>query len=223
MHFPAILLKFAISLDGYLDDTSQKRLLLSNQADFDRVDAERADCDAILVGANALRKDNPTLVIKKQANRLKRFAAQKPPLTKVTLTASGNLSPDARFFTEGEAQKIIYCGNEAFPRLQERFKAPHIIVPSNEKGVDFEFLLTDLYHRGIRKLMVEGGGQVLTKFLQLGLFDELQISIAPFFVGEHDAPRFVHAGVFQHTKDHRLYLKSSEKIGDMALLTYLKT
>ena len=48
-----------MSLDGYLDSATDERLLLSNDADFDRVDEVRAGCDAILVGAATVRNDNP--------------------------------------------------------------------------------------------------------------------------------------------------------------------
>jgi 5-amino-6-(5-phosphoribosylamino)uracil reductase len=58
---PYVLLSCAASIDGYIDDATDERLLLSNDADFDRVDAVRAECDAILVGANTIREDNPGL------------------------------------------------------------------------------------------------------------------------------------------------------------------
>ncbi|WP_026412881.1 dihydrofolate reductase family protein [Actinomadura oligospora] len=54
-----MLLSCAASVDGYIDDATEERLLLSNDEDFDRVDDVRASVDAILVGANTIRKDNP--------------------------------------------------------------------------------------------------------------------------------------------------------------------
>ena len=64
---PYTLLSCAMSLDGYLDDASDRRLILSNEADFDRVDEVRAGCDAILVGAATVRNDNPRLVVAERA------------------------------------------------------------------------------------------------------------------------------------------------------------
>jgi 5-amino-6-(5-phosphoribosylamino)uracil reductase len=66
---PYVLLSCAASIDGYIDDTSETRLLLSNDTDFDRVDDVRASCDAILVGATTIRKDNPRLLVRSQARR----------------------------------------------------------------------------------------------------------------------------------------------------------
>src|SRR3712207_8520040 len=66
---PYVLLSCGMSLDGYLDDASEERLLLSNDADFDRIDAVRARCDAILVGARTVRRDNPRLLVRSAARR----------------------------------------------------------------------------------------------------------------------------------------------------------
>ena len=61
---PYILLSCGMSLDGYLDDATSRRLVLSNAADLDRVDAVRAGCDAVLVGAGTVRADNPRLLVR---------------------------------------------------------------------------------------------------------------------------------------------------------------
>src|SRR2546428_9593973 len=76
---PYVLLSCAMSIDGYIQDTTETRLLLSNDADFDRVDAVRADCDAILVGADTIRQDNPRLLVRSQARRDARLARGLPP------------------------------------------------------------------------------------------------------------------------------------------------
>ena len=63
---PYILLSCGMSIDGYLGSATPRRLELSNDADFDRVDAVRASCDAILVGAATVRNDNPRLLVRSQ-------------------------------------------------------------------------------------------------------------------------------------------------------------
>ena len=81
---PYVLLSCAMSVDGYIDDATSERLRLSNPADLDRVDAVRAGCDAILVGAGTIRADNPKLLIRSEARRKQRAARGKPAdLTKV--------------------------------------------------------------------------------------------------------------------------------------------
>ena len=75
--------------------SAASRLLLSNEADFDRVDAVRASCDAILVGATTVRNDNPRLLVRSQALREERSARGLAPTPmKVTVTRRAEL--DAR-------------------------------------------------------------------------------------------------------------------------------
>jgi 5-amino-6-(5-phosphoribosylamino)uracil reductase len=68
--------------------------------------------------------------------------------------------------------------------------------------------------------MVEGGGTVHTQFLSAGLVDELQLVVAPFFVGDSRAPRFVGDGAFPWTPEHRAELAEVRQIGDVVLLRY---
>jgi len=74
---PYTLLSCCVSIDGYIGNAAS-RLLLSNDADFDRVDAVRASCDAILVGAETVRVDNPRLLVRSQTRRDERAARGLP-------------------------------------------------------------------------------------------------------------------------------------------------
>jgi 5-amino-6-(5-phosphoribosylamino)uracil reductase len=182
---PYTLLSCAVSIDGYLDDTSAQRLLLSNEADFDRVDAVRAGCDAILVGANTIRRDNPRLVIRDLARRAARVAHGLPPdPLKVTVTASGDLDPGSRFFTVGESEKLVYA-----PTPPAHLDGVATLVAAD----DLRAVLADLAARGVGRLMVEGGATILAALLADGLADELQLAIAPRFVGDPGAPRLTGA------------------------------
>jgi 5-amino-6-(5-phosphoribosylamino)uracil reductase len=89
---PYTLLSCGMSIDGYLDSATVKRLPLSNDADFDRVDAVRASCDAILVGAATVRNDNPRLLVRSAARRDARLARglRSTPI-KVTVTRRAHL------------------------------------------------------------------------------------------------------------------------------------
>ena len=75
---PYVLLSCATSADGYLDDASPRRLILSGPADLDRVDEVRAGCDAIMVGAQTVRTDNPRLLIRDPRRRARRAARGLP-------------------------------------------------------------------------------------------------------------------------------------------------
>ncbi|WP_213008174.1 RibD family protein [Paractinoplanes toevensis] len=217
---PYTLLSCGMSIDGYLDDAAQDRLLLSNDADFDRVDEVRAGCDAILVGSNTIRQDDPRLMIRSAERQQARVTRGEPPHPlKVTVTGSCAIDPAARFFALGDVDKLVYCASAAVGSAQERLGEVATIIDAGDP-VDLALVMSDLAARGVRRLMVEGGGSMHTQFLTAGLADELQLVVAPFFVGDSRAPRFVSDGDFPWGPGHRARLAGVRQIGDVVLLRY---
>ncbi|WP_089100687.1 dihydrofolate reductase family protein [Streptomyces hyaluromycini] len=219
MPYPFVLLSAAVSLDGYLDDTGPDRLLLSSPADFDRVDEVRASVDAILIGAGTIRADNPRLLVNSPERRAARTAAGRPeyPL-KVTVTATGDLDPDAKFWHTGGA-KIVYTTDEGARRARALGIAADVV--SLGADLDWRPLLEHLHDvRGVHRLMVEGGGTVHTQLLQQGLADEVQLVLAPLFVGDPKAPRLFGPGGYQAG---RLRLLDTRRIQDVVLMRYEPT
>lgn len=217
---PYLLLSVATSLDGYIDDTGPDRLLLSNSEDFDRVDAVRAESDAILIGAGTLRADNPRLLVNSAERRAHRASRGLPeyPL-KVTLSASGNLDPDAKFWHHGD-RKLVYSTDAGATKLREQLGELADIVALGT-DIDFGRLLDDLGDRDVQHLMVEGGGHIHTALLSQGLADELQLAIAPTIVGDPEAPKFLHPAHYPGSPTRRMTLIETRTIGDVALLRYL--
>ena len=219
---PYTILSSAISIDGHLNDTSEERLLLSHPKDFERVDSVRATCDGILVGAHTLRVDNPGLRIRSAPliqHRLDAGMPQDP--ARITLTSSGNLPGSHRFFEENGTPIYVYCPSKTAAHLNQGLKnTPAQIVPLGDSVVPLRSLLIDLKKRNIHRLLIEGGEQIATAFLTEGLINELQIAIAPFFVGDSLAPRLVGAGTFPQNKNNRMDLLETKMVGDMAVLTY---
>lgn len=149
----------ATTADGFLDDTTPQRLVLSTPEDWAEVYRLRGQHDAILVGAETLRRDNPRL---------------KCCPTKVSLTASGNLSSELRVFSS-EGKKIIFS-LRPLPQLSEVCE----VVVLNE--ISAAAIVTELEKRGIRRLFVEGGSQVLNLFLEADMVDVLRVAVNPTIV-----------------------------------------
>ena len=209
-----------MSIDGYLGSATEKRLLLSNDADLDRVDAVRATCDAILVGAATVRNDNPRLLVRTQARRDERVArGLRPSPIKVTVTERAQLDPCANFFATGDTEKLVYCASATVAEARDRL-GPVATVVDGGHPVDMQRMSEDLYARGVHRLMVEGGGMVHTQFLTADLADELHLVVAPFFVGDSRARRFVSDGRFPWNPDRRATLAEVRRIGDVVLLRY---
>ena len=217
---PYVLLSVAMSIDGHIDDASPSRLRLSGPEDFDRVDAERAAADAILVGAGTLRADNPGLLVKDAGRRAQRVAAGRAefPL-KVTLTATGNLDSRLDVWHQGDA-KLVYTSAAGAERLGDRLAGLAEVVALGSGSVDLGAVLDDLGARGVGRLLVEGGTAIHTAFLSRGLADELHLAIAPIIVGDARAPRFLGPAAYPEA---RLRLAEARPVGDVVLLRYVLT
>ena len=94
------------------------------------------------------------------------------------------------FFTTGDGDKLVYCASGSIGRARRRLGEVATVVDGGRR-VDVRWLSEDLHRRGVRRLMVEGGASVHTQFLTADLADELQLVVAPFFVGNPRANRFV--------------------------------
>src|SRR6516165_8346138 len=179
---PYVVLSCATSADGYLDDATLRRLILSGPADLDRVDEVRAGCDAILVGAQTVRRDDPRLLIRDPRRSARRAARGLPAHpARVTLTATGDLDPGARFFAPG-ALRLVYCATSALATAAKLRDSAVLIDAGDPLSV--AFMLADLTERGVARLLVEGGARVLGDFLAAGQADELNLAVAPFFVAD---------------------------------------
>jgi len=218
---PYVLLSAAMSADGYIDDASRARLVLSDEADLDRVDELRAGSDAIMVGASTIRLDNPRLLVRSPQRRQRRRDAGMPGSPrKVTVTGTADLDPGARFFTaftEADEPPLVYAGSAASAGSTGRLAAVATVIPVPALEADLGWVLADLAGRGVRRLMVEGGASLLSQFLAAGLADELQLAVAPVFVADPAAPRLARdaAGT------GRMRLAGVSQAGDMAVLRYL--
>jgi 5-amino-6-(5-phosphoribosylamino)uracil reductase len=180
----------------------------------------RAECDAILLGAQSVRRDNPSLLLEHPGLVEERVRRGQPAeLTKVTLTKSGNLDPKSKFFTTGSTRKLVICPPSAAAALEQRLgSAADIIALELLTPVAIVRALRD---RGIRRLFVEGGSVVLTAFLSAGVFHRLRVAVAPFFVGDDSAPRFVRGARFVHNKNSRLRVTRARVLGDVTVIDLL--
>lgn len=169
-----ITLSYATTSDHYLDDRSPERLVLSTPEDWAEVYRLRALHDAILVGAETVRRDDPSLRLRIPEARAERLAAGlRPDPVRVTLTASGDLSPAARLFTTGEGERIVFA-----PRELPALNGAAEVIPC-DAPITAAQVVTELEKRGIRSLFVEGGPRTLRLFLEEGLADRVRVAVNP--------------------------------------------
>ncbi len=209
--YPKIILKLAISIDGYLDDLNTDRLILSSEEDKLAVDQLRSEVDAILVGANTIRKDDPRLLIKNAeyiSQRIQNNLTNQP--WRIVISASGILPPNSKIFS-GEAPTIIFCDQLKIPNPV--FGVKILPLPSS-----LPELMKQLKALGINQLLVEGGANLINQLINLELFDQLRLAIAPITLG----PLPISAPRFNITKLLSLKEFKSEQLGTTTINWFKK-
>lgn len=163
-----------MTADGFMDDNTPQRLIISTPEDWAAVCELRTRCDAILVGAETLRRDNPSLLLRDESAReRRRRAGLRPDIAKVCVTRSGDLTPDLNFFTAGDADRYVFS-RRALPQLEGR-----AFLFVHKEPITARTITDRLERCGIRHLLVEGGAQVLRMFLEEGLADTLRVATNP--------------------------------------------
>jgi 5-amino-6-(5-phosphoribosylamino)uracil reductase len=181
-----------------------------------------------VVGANTIRKDDPRLLIRDPRRGSRRIARGLPAHpARVTLTATGDLDPGARFFAPG-SPRLVYCATSALLTARVRVGQGRIegarvegdgaVFIDAGDPLSLRIMLEDMTERGIRRVMVEGGARLLGDFLADGLADELQLAVAPFFIADPAAPRL---NLPRLRPDGPMTLAQSFRVGEVAVLRYL--
>ncbi|MGW2671510.1 bifunctional diaminohydroxyphosphoribosylaminopyrimidine deaminase/5-amino-6-(5-phosphoribosylamino)uracil reductase RibD [Streptomyces sp. NPDC001272] len=169
---PHVTWKYAATLDGRSaaeDGTSRWITSAESRADVHRL---RAEADAVLVGAGTLRADDPHLAVRGTDG-----ATQ--PL-RVVLDARAGLLPTARVLDDA-APTLIVTGEDADTRHLPG--ADLLRLPLHEGRIPLHRLLTELYARGVRSVLLEGGPTLAGAFLEAGAVDRVIGYIAPALLG----------------------------------------
>lgn len=221
MKLPYVLLSIAMSIDGKISNTSREKVYFSNKEDFSELEKLRRDSDGILVGSTTLKNDNPSLVLKKEISkkhRIKYNKSEEP--VKIAISKLCDIKNDSNFLQRGNGRKIVFTTKAASKKDINRVsKFAEVYVHSSPK-VDILELLKTIYKSGIRRLLVEGGGETNYEFLKRGVVDELRVAIAPIVIGGRTSPTFVDGDGFDLSKIINLKLKKVERFRQLIVLNY---
>lgn len=218
---PYVLANVAMSADGKIATADGAFASFTSRLDRDRVDQLRAGVDAVLIGAGTLRAEDPPLQIRDPARRrARREAGCDELLSLAILSASCQLPVQARVFAEPALERYLLTTEDAprplLPGLAERAT----VLRHGRGRVDLRTALADLRSRGIKRLLVEGGGEVNATFLAEDLLDELYLTLCPVIVGGTAAPTPVGGEGFARDTLRRARLDSVERRGGELFLRY---
>ncbi len=209
MNRPKVIINAAMSVDGKIALVGGKRIKISDEEDFRRVHQLRSSVDAILVGINTILKDDPKLTVKEK------FVKNPKNPVRIILDSKLRIPEDARVLHQSGRTIIATTENS----LNRKINAE--IIRCGKNRVDLRCLLNELWKRGIKSVLVEGGGEVISSFLQEGLVDELTVFVGSVVIGG-TAPSLVGGeGAKEEKEVIKLKLISCEKIGGGVLLRYV--
>ena len=193
---PYIILKWAESADGFIAKKDYEAVQISNLLSRRFVHKMRSEEDAIMVGTNTAKYDNPTLNT--------RFWTGKNAI-RVLIDRELSLSKNLHVFDN--SQKTI-CYNS----LKDEIIENNIFVRTPLNTSIEPFILEDLYQRKIQSIIIEGGTILLQSFIDLGLWDEAFILKSEIILEQGiDAPKIKRKEVLR------------QKLGDNLLTKVLPT
>ena len=210
---PKVILSAAMTLDGKIA-TKTGDSKLSSKQDKVRIHKLRSKVDAILVGSNTVKRDDPSLTV--------RHTKGKNPL-RIILDSKANIDQKSQIIkTCKKIPTIIAVSKKASKKnINKLKKYPLEIIITGNKLVNIKNLLRILSKKKIKTLLVEGGGTVNWEFVKQGLVDEIIITITPYLIGGKNAITLVEGeGYSLIQKATKLKLKKTCRLGNEIVLHY---
>lgn len=185
---PHVILKGAVTLDGKIADWHGASKWITGEAARAHAHRLRGEADAIAVGIGTVIRDDPELTV-----RLDRPWPREP--YRVVLDPGARTPPAARLIHAASPPRALIAVADVAPRDRiERLEATGATVlscPTRDGRIDLGALVSELFAREVRSLLVEGGGETHAAFLEAGLVDRVAVFVAPLLLGGREATSLV--------------------------------
>ncbi len=172
-HQPFGILKYAMTLDGRIATTTGHSQWVTGPAARTWVHQQRSACDAVIVGGNTVRRDNPNLTSHGQAGH--------NPL-RVVMSRSLDLPTAANLWQTTVAPTIVYTETGAKPTIQRALRQQGVAI-QELAGLTPQLVMQDLYDRGCLSVLWECGGTLAAAAVKAGAVQKVWALIAPKIIG----------------------------------------
>jgi 2,5-diamino-6-(ribosylamino)-4(3H)-pyrimidinone 5'-phosphate reductase len=182
-----ITVNAAMTIDGKIA-TILGNSEISSEEDLSRVHELRASVDGIVVGISTVLVDDPRLTVRMGAKQVRR----KHPV-RIIIDSKGKIPLDSRVLRTASKVKTIVAVTELAhaDTINKIEKMGAVVIVSGKKTVNLKKVLSTVKKMGIKKILVEGGGEINWSFFSQGLVNELIVTIAPRIVGGRQATTLV--------------------------------
>ncbi|MFC6872543.1 2,5-diamino-6-(ribosylamino)-4(3H)-pyrimidinone 5'-phosphate reductase [Halobellus marinus] len=215
-----VVVNAATSVDGKLSTRRREQVRISGPEDFARVDRLRADSDAVLVGIGTVLADDPHLTLDDEDLRTERTARNEAPSpARIVVDSSGRTPLDARILDDAATTYVLVSAAAPSERRDALADAGVEVVVAGEEQVSLPAAFEELADRGVERLLVEGGGEIIFSLFSAGLVDELSLYVGSMVIGGRDSPTLADGPGFVGTFPD-LSLRDVTRIDDGVLLQY---
>jgi diaminohydroxyphosphoribosylaminopyrimidine deaminase/5-amino-6-(5-phosphoribosylamino)uracil reductase len=184
---PYVALKLAVSLDGGIAEAPGRRTTLTGPEALSAAHRLRAGFDAVLVGSETVRVDDPLLTV-----RMGGVTPRVPP-ARMVLDSRASLPAASALFAEQQGRVLVFARDDAEEAELERLEragAEVHPVPGTRGGLDLDAVLQRAAARGIRSILCEGGGRLASSLIAQAIVQRLYLFTAPRVLGRNAVPAF---------------------------------
>lgn len=213
MKRPFVIVNCAMSADGKIASPLRKQMRISDEEDIQRMYRLRNEVDAVLVGIGTILADDPKLTVKETY-----VPHPRQPL-RVILDSKGRTPPQALALNTVSKTLIITA-----EEVKKAYLGSHVEVvecrTDHDGLIDLHCVLDLLYQKGVRKLLVEGGGTVIWNFLRNKVVDDLFIFIGSCIIGGKDTPTVADGKGIKNREFISLKIVEVQRLGTGVLVHY---
>jgi 2,5-diamino-6-(ribosylamino)-4(3H)-pyrimidinone 5'-phosphate reductase len=213
-----VTINTAMTIDGKIVTINGDSAISSKQ-DLKRIHKLRYSVDAIIVGISTVIADNPRLTVRLVKKKRKEDPAR------IIIDSTGRIPLSSKLLQTAYKIKTIVAVTKRAPdyKIREIRNTGATVIIAGTKIVDLKELFLNLKEIGVRKILVEGGGELNWSLLRLGIVDELIVTIAPRIVGGRTAATLVEGeGYTKISKGIKMKLKNVLRQNDGEIVLYYK-
>jgi riboflavin-specific deaminase-like protein len=216
-----VVVNMAVSVDGRITTRTREHVALGSERDRRLMDELRTRADAVIIGAGTIRHHGHPIVIRYDDLRKRRVARGRAPHpVNVVLSRALDLPLRARFFASTNTRRIVFTTKRAPKARVRAFEKVAEVVVLPGTSLSPRLVMRGLARRGLRRVLLEGGGEVHFAFAKAGLVGEIYVTVTPRLIGGKQAPSFLDGEGFLWKQHLRLRLVSARRIGEEVFLRY---
>jgi riboflavin-specific deaminase-like protein len=218
---PFISATFALTIDGKITTKNFSPVDFTSRADKLHLWQQRAMADAVVVGYSTLKHDNVQLGLPAELRQERIQSGKTPGPLRVIVSNSGQIDHRLKIFESDLSPILIFSTTQMPEQIQEVLSDKATLHLSKAKRVDLNAMLRTLARKyRVGKVACEGGARLFRSFVDLGLVDQLNLTIAPYLFGGRDAPTLTGLSRTFLAQSMLFRLTKIRVVGEECFLTY---